>query len=143
MLKRHMLNIAVIFALITIPVYASAYTVFEAELVGSEVVVTGWVHRRRDHGGVVFVDLRDRYGITQCVFRPENESLFAEAEKLPEAQFARWKLVRANLGNKLQGNLYVKVDENKCRLRIDDLSDELKRDIIARSYYTNTAAMAP
>jgi len=40
-------------------------------LVGSEVVVTGWVHRRRDHGGVVFVDLRDRTGLVQVVFRPD------------------------------------------------------------------------
>ncbi len=42
-----------------------------SELVGSEVVVTGWVHRRRDHGGVVFVDLRDRTGLVQVVFRPD------------------------------------------------------------------------
>jgi len=42
----------------------------------------GWVHRRRDHGGLIFVDLRDRYGFTQVVFDPENKSTFAAAEKI-------------------------------------------------------------
>lgn len=46
--------------------------VFDKKLVGQEVVVMGWVHRRRDHGGVIFVDLRDRTGIVQVVFRPET-----------------------------------------------------------------------
>ncbi len=51
-------------------------------LKGQEVTVAGWVHRRRDHGGVIFVDLRDRDGLLQIVFDPDDGALFAEAERL-------------------------------------------------------------
>ena len=44
--------------------------------------MAGWVHRRRDHGGVIFVDLRDREGLLQIVFDPENPAVFKEAERL-------------------------------------------------------------
>jgi aspartyl-tRNA synthetase len=51
------------------------------ENVGSAVRLSGWVHRVRDHGGLLFVDLRDHYGIAQCVVDPKSPA-FADAEKL-------------------------------------------------------------
>ncbi len=51
-------------------------------LIGQELAVTGWVHRRRDHGGVIFVDLRDREGLLQVVFDPDRPEIFAEAERI-------------------------------------------------------------
>ncbi len=50
--------------------------------VGQEVSLCGWAHRRRDHGGVIFVDLRDREGIVQVVFDPDRPESFALAESV-------------------------------------------------------------
>ncbi|MBX5460007.1 MAG: aspartate--tRNA ligase [Steroidobacteraceae bacterium] len=52
------------------------------KLTGQSVTVAGWVHRRRDHGGVIFVDLRDREGLLQVVFDPDAAEIFKEAERL-------------------------------------------------------------
>src|SRR5918995_1691782 len=52
-----------------------------AEAVSRELVLTGWVHTRRDHGGLIFVDLRDRSGITQVVFNPEVDATAHEKAK--------------------------------------------------------------
>lgn len=49
-------------------------------LLDQEIKLAGWVHRRRDHGGVIFIDLRDREGLVQVVFSPEKKELFALAE---------------------------------------------------------------
>ncbi|EIG56553.1 aspartate--tRNA ligase [Bradyrhizobium canariense] len=49
--------------------------------IGETVRLSGWVHRVRDHGGVLFIDLRDHYGLTQCVVDPDSPA-FSQAEKL-------------------------------------------------------------
>jgi aspartyl-tRNA synthetase len=52
-----------------------------AKNIGNDAVLSGWVHRRRDHGGLIFIDLRDRYGLTQIVFDPQiNEEAWRQAE---------------------------------------------------------------
>ena len=51
-------------------------------LTGQTVTVAGWAHRRRDHGGVIFVDLRDREGLLQIVFDPDKAATFALAERV-------------------------------------------------------------
>ena len=51
--------------------------------VGQSVRLAGWVNRKRDHGQLLFIDLRDHYGVTQCVVDPDSPA-FAQAEKLRE-----------------------------------------------------------
>ena len=49
---------------------------------GKGVILQGWVHKTRNHGGVMFINLRDRYGITQLIIRPDNNDAFRDAETL-------------------------------------------------------------
>lgn len=51
-------------------------------LIDQTVTVCGWVHNRRDHGGVIFLDIRDHSGLVQCVYEPELKAIFAVAETL-------------------------------------------------------------
>ncbi len=59
--------------------------------VGQEVVLCGWVHRRRDHGGVIFIDLRDRDGLAQIVFDPDSHEIFDAAEQVRNEYVLRVK----------------------------------------------------
>ncbi len=62
-----------------------------AENIGEEVTLTGWVGRRRDHGGLIFCDLRDREGITQCTFDPEHAA--GEAFHTAETMRPEWPIL--------------------------------------------------
>ena len=53
-----------------------------ASHIDQEVEICGWVHRRRDHGGVIFIDLRDREGLVQVVYDPDIPDIFATAEQV-------------------------------------------------------------
>ena len=54
----------------------------DEQLIDQNITVVGWVHRRRDHGGVIFVDLRDREGLLQVVFNPGDDVMFTAAERV-------------------------------------------------------------
>ena len=70
------------------------------------VQLCGWVHRRRDHGGIVFIDLRDRSGLVQVLFEPEMGTLFTQAEKLRSEYVIQVQgQVRARPANMVNPNL--------------------------------------
>ena len=88
--------------------------------VGKEVILMGWVQRRRDHGGVIFVVLRDRYGITQVVFNPDvAEAVHAKAHAIRN-EFVL--AVRGTVDNRPQGM----VNPNLKTGAIEVLVTELK-----------------
>ena len=60
--------------------------------IGKEVLLSGWLHRKRDHGNLLFIDLRDHFGLTQCVIENKN-NFFSILEKLkPESEIRSKKL---------------------------------------------------
>ncbi|WP_019601944.1 aspartate--tRNA ligase [Teredinibacter turnerae] len=80
--------------------------VLTAANIGEEVTLCGWVDRRRDHGGVIFVDLRDRDGIVQVVFDPDAEDNFALADKVrPEYVLQVTGKVRARSESTVNANM--------------------------------------
>jgi aspartyl-tRNA synthetase len=83
---------------------------------GQTVTLFGWVHRRRDHGGVIFIDLRDRAGLAQIVFDPDNAEGFATAERLRNEFCIRIKgLVRERPAGTTNADLASGEVEILCR----------------------------
>ena len=91
----------------------------DEKLIGEEITVAGWVHRRRDHGGVIFVDLRDREGLLQVVFDPDTPAVFAQAERLRNEFVVR---VKGRLRPRPEGT----VNKNLPSGRVELLAQELE-----------------
>ncbi|MBU0482936.1 MAG: aspartate--tRNA ligase [Proteobacteria bacterium] len=87
--------------------------------IGQEVTLMGWVLRRRDHGGVIFIDLRDRNGITQVVFNPElNGEVHAKAHGLR----SEWVLaVRGKVNHRPDGMINPKLQTGEIEILVDEL----------------------
>jgi aspartyl-tRNA synthetase len=90
----------------------------DEKLIGKEITVAGWVHRRRDHGGVIFVDLRDREGLLQVVFDPERAEVFALAERLRNEFVVR---VKGKLRPRPQGTVNTNLSSGRVELLAQEL----------------------
>ena len=86
---------------------------------GKEVVLSGWVHRRRDHGGVIFVDLRDRWGLTQVVFNPDYNS---ESHAIAEQIRPEWVIsVHGVVRPRMEGMANPKLATGEIEVICDDI----------------------
>lgn len=86
--------------------------------IGKKTILCGWNHSRRDHGGIIFIDVRDRYGITQIVFDPKhNKKIHSEAEHLSREDVLQAKGTVRYRGKELEnrklvtGEIEVLIDE--------------------------------
>ena len=96
-----------------------------ADDVDASVELNGWVNRRRDHGGLIFIDLRDRDGITQIVFDPQHPS-FSEAEQLRNEDVIR---VKGVVRHRPAGTENPKLATGEVEIGVDDL-EVLNRSVV-------------
>ena len=85
---------------------------------GETVALCGWVHRRRDHGGVIFIDLRDREGLVQVVFNPETEETFAVAESVRSEYVLR---VEGKVRDRLEGTINSNMKTGEIEILVDQI----------------------
>ncbi len=87
-------------------------------LIKESLTLCGWVHRRRDHGGVIFIDLRDNQGIVQVVVNPENTKAFARADKLRNEYVIQ---VSGTLAHRPEGTVNKELASGAVELVADDI----------------------
>ena len=90
----------------------------DESFIGKEVVVSGWVHSRRDHGGVIFIDLRDREGLVQIVFQPEKKEIFVQAERLRSEYVL---CVKGLVRNRPEGTVNPNMYTGKIEIVVNEL----------------------
>ena len=96
--------------------------------IGQRATLAGWVGSRRDHGGVIFVDLRDREGITQVVFRPEEHAATAEAaHTLRDEDVIQ---ISGTVAKRLAGTENSKLSTGEIEIVADDLQILNKADVL-------------
>jgi aspartyl-tRNA synthetase len=96
--------------------------------IGQTVTLIGWVNSARDHGGVIFIDLRDREGLTQCVFRPEEDAAVAElSHTLREEDVVR---VIGKVAKRLEGAQNDKMGTGTIELVASGLEIVNKADVL-------------
>ncbi|MBW2602711.1 MAG: aspartate--tRNA ligase [Deltaproteobacteria bacterium] len=91
-----------------------------ADDAGTEVVLMGWVQRRRDHGGVIFVDLRDREGITQVVFNPEVSPKIHEKAHVLRSEYVIG--IRGKVDKRLEGMTNPKLRTGEIEVFVTELN---------------------
>lgn len=90
-----------------------------AKNIGQQVTLSGWVHRRRDHGGLIFIDLRDRFGLTQVVFDPKiNPATHDKAFKLR----SEWVLsLKGKVIPRAEGMTNTKLHTGEIEIEVSDM----------------------
>jgi len=90
-----------------------------AEHIGEKVTLMGWIHRRRDLGGLIFLDLRDRYGLTQCVLSPtDTPEAFAKAERI-RSEFV--VAVQGTVGKRPENTQNKNLETGEVELVVENL----------------------
>ena len=104
--------------------------------VGGTVTLMGWVHGRRDHGGVLFIDLRDRYGVTQLVF---------DIDKAPtihgQANDLRNEFVIAAIGqvrNRPEESINLELATGEIEVEVEDAERLVQMGLLARQFRADT-----
>ena len=94
--------------------------------VGEIVRISGWVHRKRDHGGLLFLDIRDHFGITQCVTDMESE-IFKVVENLRVESVIT---VTGNLIQRSDDTINKKIPTGEVEIKIDELEIQSMSEVL-------------
>ncbi len=87
--------------------------------IGSKVNLCGWGASRRDHGKIIFIDLRDRYGITQVVFAPSNKEVYEKAKSLGQEYVVS---IHGQVNNRPKGTINSKISTGEVEIFAEELT---------------------